>query len=89
MYVHCQGFREDFRVSLFKPESHYHMHYFVTSERTYASSHFDNFKACAWISSYPQDFCESNPLISVRVSSARVIGDKKYESFGAPDMFYT
>jgi len=52
------------------------MHYFVTSERTYGSNHFDNLKACTWISSYPQDFCESNPLISVRVSAARVIGDK-------------
>jgi len=54
---------------------------FITIDRSGASKYFDNFKVCTRISSCPHDFSESNPLISVSISSG-VVGDKKIEFTG-------
>jgi len=49
---------------------------FITIDRSGAGKYFDNFKVRTGISSCPHDFSESNPLISVSISSG-VVGDKK------------
>ena len=51
---------------------------FITSDRSSASKYFDNFKVRTGISSGPHDSLESNPLISVSISSG-VVDDEKIE----------
>ena len=51
---------------------------FMTFGRSGASKYFDNFKVRTGMSSCPHDFLESNPLISVSISSG-VVDDKKIE----------
>jgi len=51
---------------------------FITFDRSGANKYFNNFKVRTGISSWPYDFLESNPLISVSISSG-VVGDKKIE----------
>ena len=55
-----------------------HILLFITFDVRGASKHFDSFKVRTGISSCPHDFLESNPLISVSISSG-VVGDKKIE----------
>ena len=50
---------------------------FLTFDRS-ANKHFDNFKVGTGVSSCSHDFLESNPLISVSISSG-VVGNKKIE----------
>jgi len=50
------------------------IHSFITFDRRGVSKYFDNFKAHR-ISSYPHDFLEFNPWMSVSISSG-VVGDK-------------
>jgi len=51
---------------------------FITFDRSGARKYFDDCKVRTGISSCPHDFLESNPLISVSISSG-VVGDKKIE----------
>jgi len=60
---------------------------FITFDRSGASKYFDNFKVHTGISSRPHDFLESNPLISVNISSG-VVGDKKIELTGRGRRFF-
>ena len=51
---------------------------FMIFDRSGANKYFDNFKVRTGRSSWPHDFLESNPLISVSISSG-VVGDTKIE----------
>ena len=51
---------------------------FITFDRSGARKYFDNFKVRTGISLWPHDFLESNPLISVSISSG-MVGDEKIE----------
>ena len=51
---------------------------FITFDKSDANKYFDNFKVRTGLSSSPHDFLESNPLISVNISSG-VVGDKNIE----------
>jgi len=58
-----------------------HIHSFITFERRGASMHSDYFKARTRISLYPHDVFESNPLISLSISSG-LVGYKNTEFVG-------
>ena len=51
---------------------------FITFDRSGANKYFDNFKVRTGMPSWPHDFLESNPLISVSISSG-VVRDTKIE----------
>jgi len=64
----------DFKVVRKDTNAVQHMCTFITDERS-ASKYFDNFKAYTGMSYPPHDFFESNPLMSVRISSG-MVGEK-------------
>jgi len=55
-----------------------HMLSLTKFDRRGACKYFDNFRVRTEISSCPHDFLESNPLMSVSISSG-VVGDKNLE----------